>query len=144
MKYHEDCHKCNIDLFRFCEFLYALTKGMNEDVWNYHALDKHRKTVKDKIAEGMEIWDDPVQDVAALRRNVKSYNVIIKNHTQYTEARFQAIALCSASGRIKGESSEISDIRSVHLSPLHARLATAFKEKRKKGGNQHQGPGINS
>ena len=51
MKYHEDRHKCIIDLLRFCEFLGALPKGMKEEVWNDHVLDNHHETIEDNVVE---------------------------------------------------------------------------------------------
>ena len=80
MKYQEDRHECTIGLLRFSEFLDALTKGMKEEVWNDHVLDKHRKNIEGNIAEGMDIWNDPNQYVAALIRDVKLYIVIIKHN----------------------------------------------------------------
>ena len=58
MKYHEDRHKCTIDILRFSELLDALTKGMKEEVCNDHFLYTHRETTEENIAEGMEIWND--------------------------------------------------------------------------------------
>ena len=101
---------------------------MKEEVWNYYFLDKHRKTIEDKIAEGMYIWNDPVQDVAALHCNVKYYIVIINHHTQYTEVGVQDIAFCSACGWIKGDPLAISTISSMRLYPFHARFLTAYKK----------------
>ena len=115
---------------------------MEEEVWNDHALDKDCETIEYKIAEGMDIWNDPNQDVSALCYDVKLYTVIIKHHTQSTKSGVQDIALCSAGGRSKGDSSEISTICSMHLPPLHARLETSYREKKKRSGNQNQGPGI--
>ena len=62
---------------------------MKEEVWNDHVLDKHRKTIEGNIAEGMENWNDPDQDVAVRIRNVKLYIVIIKHNIQSTEDGFQ-------------------------------------------------------
>ena len=55
---------------------------MKEEVWNDYVLDKHRKTIEDKIAEGMDIWNNPDQDVSALCHGVKLYMGIIKHHNQ--------------------------------------------------------------
>ena len=76
----------------FLKFLDALPEGMKEEVWNDHDLDKHRENIKDKIAEGMYIWNDPNQDVSALRHDVKLYMVIIKHHTQSTKSGIQDMA----------------------------------------------------
>ena len=115
---------------------------MEEEVWNDHALDKDCETIEYKIAEGMDIWNYPNQDVSALCYDVKLYTVIIKHHTQSTKSGVQDIALYYAGGRSEGDSSEISTIFSMRLPPLHARLATAYKEKKKRSGNQNQGLGI--
>ena len=55
MKYNEERHKCTINLLRFHEFLDALPKEMKEEVRNDHVLDKYRETIKENIAEGMDI-----------------------------------------------------------------------------------------
>ena len=86
MSYHKDSHKFTIDLLIFSEFLDALTKGTKEEVMNDHVLDKHRETIEDKIVEGMEIWNDPDQDVSALCQYVKLYLVMIYHHTESTKS----------------------------------------------------------
>ena len=90
----------------------------------------------------MDIWNDPDQDISAIRRDLKSYMVIIKHHAQSNEAGVQDIDLCSAGGWSEGDSSVILMIRSMHLSPLHTRLETAYKAKKKWSGNQNQGRGV--
>ena len=129
MNYHEDRPNFTIELLMFCEFLDALPEGMKEEVWNDHFLDKHQKTTEEKISEGMNICNNPDQDAAALCHDVKSYMVIIKHYKQPNKSRVQDISLCSAGGRSKGDSSEILMICSMRFSPLHARLATAYKAK---------------
>ena len=109
----------------FCELLYALPEIIKEELCNDHVLDKHRKTIEEKIAEGIDIWNDPDQDVSALCHDLKSYLVMIKHHIQSTKARFQDISLFSSVGRNEGDSLEILEISSMSLSPLRARLATA-------------------
>ena len=49
MNYREDRHEYTIDLLRFCKLLDAPPEGMNEEVWNYHALDKHYESIEEKI-----------------------------------------------------------------------------------------------
>ena len=126
----------------FCKLFYYLPEGIKEEVYNYRALDKHHESIEDKVTERMDICNDPNQDVSALRHDVKFYMVTIKHHTQSTKARVQDIALYSAGGKSEGFPSEISTICSICLSPLQARLSTAYKSKKKLSGNQHQGPGI--
>ena len=120
----------------------ALTEGMEEEVWNDHALDKDCETIEYKIAEGMDIWNDPGQDVSSFCQNLKLYTVIIKHYNQSTEVRVQDISLFYDGGRNKGESLAILTICSMHLSPMHTILATEYKAKNKLSGNQHQGTGI--
>ena len=86
MSYQEDSHKCTINLLIFREFLDALTEEMKEEVMNDHVLDKHREKIKEKIVEGMEIWNDPDQDVSALCQYVKLYLVMIYHHTESTKS----------------------------------------------------------
>ena len=126
----------------FCKLFYYLPEGIKEEVYNYRALDKHHESIEDKVTERMDICNDPNQDVSALRHDVKFYMVTIKHHTQSTKARVQDIALYSAGGKSEGFPSDISTICSICLSPLQARLSTAYKSKKKLSGNQHQGPGI--
>ena len=45
MNYHEDRHKCTIDLLRYWLLLDALTKGMQEEVWNDNFLNKHCENI---------------------------------------------------------------------------------------------------
>ena len=71
MKYHEERHECTIDLLRFCELLDSLPKVMKEEVWNDHVLDKHCENIKDNITGGMDIWNDPDQDVVVLHCDIK-------------------------------------------------------------------------
>ena len=142
MKYNEDRHECTIDLLRFCELLGSLIELIKEEVWNYHVLDKHRETIEDNIAERIDIWNDPDQNISALCQNVKSYMVIINQHTQSNESRVQDIALWSSGGWSEGDPLSISTIRSVRLSSLHTILVTSYKSKKKQSGKQNQGPGI--
>ena len=127
MNYHEDRQSFTIDLLRFCELFDALPEVIKEEFWNFHVLDKHLETIEEKIAEGMDIWNNPDQDVSALCQDVKLYTVIINHHTQSTKSVVQGIALCSTGGRSEGDLLEISEIFSMHSSPLHAILATAYK-----------------
>ena len=129
MKYHGDRQECTINLFRFRELLDALPEGTKEEVWKYYVLNKHCKTVEEKIAEGMYIWNNYDQHIYALNHNVKSNMTTIKHQTQSTKSGVQGIALYSANGRRKVDSSAISTIRSICLYPLHARLATVTKKK---------------
>ena len=39
----------------FHELLGALSEGMKEEVCNDHDLNKHRKTIEDKVAKWMDI-----------------------------------------------------------------------------------------
>ena len=142
MKYHEDLHECTIDLLMFCEFLNALPDVMKNDVYNYHVIDNHPENIEEKIVEGMDIWNDPGQDVSSFCQNLKLYTVIIKHYNQSTEVRVQDISLFYDGGRNKGESLAILTICSMHLSPMHTILATEYKAKNKLSGNQHQGTGI--
>ena len=105
MRYHEERHKCNIDLLRFCELFDALPEVIKEEFWNFHVLDKHLETIEEKIAEGIDIWNDPDQDVSTILHNVKLYMVIIKHHDHYTKAKVRDIDLFYAGGRSKGDSS---------------------------------------
>ena len=93
MNYHEDHHKYTIDLLMFRKFLYALPEVMNEEVWNYHALNKHCESIEETIEGGMDIWYDPGQDVSDLCHDLKSYMVTIKHNTQSTKVRVQGIAI---------------------------------------------------
>ena len=93
MKYHEDRHKCTIHLLIFHGFLDALTKGMTEEVWNDHVLNKHCKNIEGNIVEVMDMWNNLNQDLATLHRNVKLYTVRIKHHAQSTKYGVQDIAL---------------------------------------------------
>ena len=73
--------------------MYALPEIIKEELCNDHVLDKHRKTIEEKIAEGIDIWNDPDQDVSALCHDVKLYMEIIKHHTHSTKSGVQCISL---------------------------------------------------
>ena len=58
MNYHEGHHEFTIGLLRFCGLLDALPKVIKEELWNDYVLNKHHKNIKDKIVEGMDIWNN--------------------------------------------------------------------------------------
>ena len=142
MKYHEDRHKCTIDLLRFHKLLDALPEGMKEEVWNDHVLDKHRETIEDKIAEGMDIWNNPEQDVSALRHYVKLYIVLIKHHTQSTEDGVQDIDLCYAGGQSDGNSLAVFMIFPYDCPICTLDWRRPTKKKRNKVANSIKGRGL--
>lgn len=142
MKYHDQSHGCEVDLNRLREFLDELPEASRESVLGDFIISRHEAVIEEKVAAGVDLWGSDVDDddVLALRKDVKSHQVIIKHHTQSTEAGVQEIALCSSSGRDESSASALSAYRSFFLSPVNAALAEAYHERDKKG-NQHLGKG---
>ena len=59
MNYHQDFNEFTIGVLKLCELLDALPKVIKEELWNYYVLNRHHKTIKDKIVELMDIWNNP-------------------------------------------------------------------------------------
>jgi hypothetical protein len=91
------------------------------------------------------MWDDnSFLEVAALWKDCKQYILIVKRHTQSTEAGVQDISICSSCGRNEVESSVLSAItRSQDNHKINAEMMAAFQFWVKQS-NQHMGPGVGS
>ena len=106
-------------------------------------LDKHPDAIA-HIADGVSMWDDnSFPEVAALRKDCKQYILIVKHHTQSTEAGVQDISICSSCGRNEVEASALSAIRSQDNRKINAEMMAAFQYRVKRS-NQHMGPGVGS
>ena len=142
MKYYDETHECEVDLNRTRVFLDKLPDEVRESVLGDFVISRHEAVIEEKVAAGVDLWGSDVDDddILALRRDIKSYQVIVKHHTQSTEAGVQEIALCSSSGRDEASASSLSAYRSFFLSPVNAALAELYQDREKKG-NRHLGKG---
>jgi hypothetical protein len=144
LTYYDPSHGCEINLARFREFLDSIPESDKEEVLSDFIIEKHYDTIYDFVAQGIDIWSDAgrlIDAVNSLLKDICSYQVIIKHHTQSTEQGVQDIDLCTSTGRGEADASALSTYRSLHLAPVNAELIEAC-ETRKKRANQHMGAGV--
>ena len=137
--YYCAIHDRSIDIYDWRAFLDEMSGDGNEV--DDPILLKHENAVE-KIAEGAHLYEELEEDpdVAKLLRDCKLHMLIGKHHTQSTEGGVRDISICSSTRRSEEDSSALSLIRSLHISPINEKAAEEYRHRLKRG-NRHMSGG---
>ena len=96
----------------------------------------------EQLSKGSSICNSEVnEDLVQIQKYCEGFILSLKHHTQITEARFQSIVTCSATGMSEEDDSTLVSLNSIDIAPINRDIVKQVGGSSREG-NRHMTSGV--